>query len=161
MAERTRARRRLWSRVACGLGGAFNGFRKHFNASYCFIFYMNVIRLPSGQTGLIRFTGKISGLCATLLFGYLCDKVDIPYISRRLGRRKAWHLLTTILLAVLFLMDYSRCSVCESGGAVMAYHLVGQGVGMFLYSASDIAHLSIIPVIAQTEDEAVVLNSFR
>lgn len=154
----------MWSRVSCGLGGAFNAFWRHVSASFSLVFYMNVIGLTSGQAGLIRAVGQISSLFSTAPFGHLCDRVDMPFLSRRLGRKKTWHLLTSILLSFFFLLSFSQCFLCNdsmASWAPVAYFVVSYGVAAFLYAACEMTHLSIIPVIAQTQDEAVLLNSLR
>ena len=159
-----KAKNSVYSWLACGLGGTFNAIWRHVSSSFGLVFYMSVIGLTNSQAGLVRAVGQITCVMSTAIFGYLCDKVDVPYLSNRLGRKKTWHLLPTVLMAFFVLMAFSRCFACNESTpswVSFVYFMIAYGGAGFMFGAADVAHLSIIPVIAKDQDEAMILTSFR
>ena len=155
---------RRWFRLSCGVGSVFNDFWRQMALSFGLVFYTKVIGLSSSQAGLILAVGQLTALFSTAIFGYLCDKVDVPFLSHRLGRKKTWHLFCTVLLAFFLLMAFSRCFACNestSSWVEFAYFACAYGGAAFMYGALEMAHLSFIPVVSESQDEAIILNTLR
>ena len=84
------------------MGNVFNDNVRMLLTSFQFLFFIDVelfIELRASQVSIITFTGPISEAVFSVLIGYFGDRVDIPFISRKFGRRKSWHL---ILMAISF-----------------------------------------------------------
>lgn len=155
---------RLRMRLSRGVGSLFNEFWRQMALSFGLVFYTKVVGLSNSQAGLILAVGQVTALISTIIFGYLCDKVDVPFLSARLGRKKTWHLFSTVSLAPLLLMAFSRCFACTdstSTWVAFAYFICGYGGATFMYGATEMAHLSLISVISESQDEAIILNSLR
>ena len=154
----------LLSRVSCGVGGVFSECSRQMALSFGLVFYVKVIEISSRQAGIILTIALTSFMIASGIFGFLCDKVSVPYLSPKLGRRKTWFLLSSILLAFFLLMSFSRCFLCKdssSSWAVFVYYACAMGGIAFTCAGAELAHLSLIPVIAKNQDEAIILNSLR
>ena len=156
--------KKLCSQIPCGVGNISNEFWKQISFSFGLVFYTRIIGLSNAQAGWIFAVGQIIALLSTAMFGYLCDSVDVPCISRRFGRRKTWHLLTTIFLVLGVILSFSRCFTCNestSSWVKWVYFVILYGMADFMYGASEMAHLSIIPVVSKTQDDVVIINSLR
>ena len=154
----------LKQRLACGVGNVYNDLIRSMMYSFGLVYYMRVAQLSSNQSGVVLACGQFSSVIAGLVFGYCSDKVDLPYLSRRLGRRKVWHLLGTIIVAVSFMIAFSRCIICTwspSSTVAFGYFTFAYGMVCFWYEAVAIGSLSIIPEIVKTYNETVTLNSIR
>lgn len=90
---------RIRERLSCAVGNVFNDNVRMLLTSFQFLFFINVIEIRASQVSIITFTGPISEAVFSVLIGYFGDRVDIPFISRKFGRRKSWHL---ILMAISF-----------------------------------------------------------
>ena len=161
MEDGDKTKKRILSWLSFGLGGASGNSWKQM-ASFVLVFFMNVAGLSSSQAGFVRATGQVTCLLSNAIFGYLCDKADVPWLSRRVGRKKSWHLLSSLLTALFLFVSFSRCGACDgSAWAPAVFYVVAYGAGGFFFGAADVSYLSAIPVIAKDQDEAVILNSFR
>ena len=164
MNPRQQNRRKVWSQVSCGVGNALCEVWKQLSFSFGLIFLTKVSGLTSGQAGLVLALGQITALLATAMFGYLCDSVDVPCISRRFGRKKTWHLFTTTFVLLLIMMSFSGCFVCNESTpswSEFIYFVIVFGGTDFFYGASEMSHLSIIPVMSKSVNDSVIINSIR
>ena len=153
---------KVWRRLSFGVGILLNEVWRQMSLSFGLVFYTKVIGLSSGQAGIILAVGMVAGLMSTIMFGYLCDKVDVPFLSRMMGRKKTWYLFTTIFLGPFMILAFSRCYPCTDSSSMwvaFAYFLCGYCGGTFMYGATEMAYLSLIPVISPSQDEAIILNS--
>ena len=152
------------SLLLCSLGSVFNAFWLQMAMSFGLIFCTKVVGISSGPAGLVFAMAQIGGLFSTAMFGYLCDSVDVPCISRRLGRKKTWHFFSIVFLIFFALMAFSRCFACNESTpswAKIVYFAIAYTGAAFMYGAIEMAHLSIIPVMSRNQDDAVILNSLR
>ena len=154
----------LKQRLACSVGNVYNDFIRSTTLSFALVYYIRVAGLSSNQSGIVVACGLFSASISVLVFGYCSDKVELPYLSQRLGRRKVWHLLWTILIALSFMLAFSRCIICSgSSSPVVAfgYFTFVYGMVCILYGGVETVHLSIIPDIAKNYNETVTLNAIR
>ena len=134
-------------------------------SSYRLVFLMKVVGLSSSNAGwIILYSRWLGALIIRPMAGYLCDKINVPFMSRKHGRKMTWHLIGTVLTAVSMPLFFSKCVVCSSEPSqwqLMVYHLV---IGTCLpasYVFIEIAYLSLVPFIAKNQSEAVKLNALR
>ena len=150
--------------LSCGVGSFYNDLVNKVMLSFGLVYYMKVAEISSSHAGLVLVSGQIGNFIGNFLFGYCCDKVDVPFLSRVQGRRKAWHLIGTILTAVCFVLAFSRCFVCTEASPTWVrtvYFAFAYGLGCFWYGAVEVGHLSFIPDVANDQDETITLNSLR
>lgn len=158
--EQAKKRSHIW----CSFGNILNDVWRHISLTFGLIFYTKVVGLSSFQAGLLMAAVQISGLLSTAIFGYLCDSVDVPCVSHRLGRKKTWHLVSTVFLAFFVLMAFNQCLACNDASSSwdkFAYFAIACSGAAFMFGASELAHLSILPDMSQDRDDCVVLNSLR
>ena len=160
-AETGTPKRQLFS---CGVGSFGNDLIDKVMFSFSLVYFTRVANLSSKQAGLIVVIGQITCFISNILFGYCCDKVDVPFVSRKHGRRKTWHLIGVIVTGSFFVLAYSRCFVCTestSSWLKFVYFAVAYGVCCFGWGIVEIGHLSIFPETAKNQDEVIILNSLR
>ncbi|XP_066024041.1 major facilitator superfamily domain-containing protein 12-like [Pocillopora verrucosa] len=150
---------------SCGVGHVINDVTRRLLQSFRMIFLMRVVGISATNAGLITLYSFFAG---ALLFaptaGFLCDKVKIPVLSRRLGKKKSWHLFGTIAATIGVPLLFSQCLVCGSGTSewvVLLYYFSIATVISFSKNFVDISHLSIIPVLAKDQSEAAKLTALR
>lgn len=152
-------------RLSCGVGHVFNDLFRHLYMSFEIVFLMQVVELPAFQAGMILLITQIVEAFFSLLIGYLCDRVDIPLISKRMGRRKSWHLVGTLLMALTLPFLYNKCLLCSNhktvGWAQFAYYVSISVAGNVSFSVVEINHLSVISAVARTLQEGMAVNAIR
>ena len=154
----------LSHKLCCGAGHVLNDLYRQMAFSFELVFYIKVVGLSGGQTGFLMLYGQVVDGVTGPFVGYCGDRVTLPLISRLLGKRKAWHLLGVILMAIFFPLEFTRCFVCDESSqqwAKVAYYLVITTCISIAFPAMDIGHLSIISVVAKNQEEAVELNVLR
>ena len=151
-------------RLCCGTGHVMNELVRQMAFSFILIFLIKVAGLSGKDAGLIVLLCQIVDSLAGPLVGYCSDKVDLPLLSHCLGRRKAWHLIATISMAILFPLMFTPCFICQDTSpqwVKVAYYAIIQCCTDVAFPAIDIGHLSIISVVAVNEEESVGLNALR
>jgi len=156
----------LFQRLACGLGHVLNDITRQLLFSFRLVFFMNVLGISAENSGWLALEKQLVHAAMAPVCAVLVDRVHIPVVSKKFGKRKCWHLLGTVLEAVFVPLFFS------------AYYLIGNEDGqtermMMIYfgilnvllgfggSLLEIAHLSLIPVIAKNQMEAVELSALR
>ena len=152
-------------RLSCGVGHVFNDLFRHLYMSFEIVFLMQVVELPAFQAGMILLITQVVEAFFSLLIGYLCDRVDIPLISKRMGRRKSWHLAGTLLMALTLPFLYNKCLLCSNhkavGWAQFAYYVCISVAGNVSFSVVEINHLSVISAVTRTLQEGMAVNAIR
>lgn len=146
-------------KLTFGFGHVFNDLCVSLWMSYLIIFYHYVIGLSYTYAGLLYLIGQVCDAAATPIIGYFCDKTYVKYY----GRRKLWHLLGTIVVAVLYVFYWYKCIGCEDASVhvKLVYYSFPISVIQFAWSSVQISHLSLIPDLSADKDERVELNAIR
>ena len=164
-AEATRKRTRIIQQLTFGVGHVLNDATCLLMFSYRLIFWMKVVNMsPSNAGWIMVFSDVMEVFIYQPIAGYLCDKVSIPVLSRRHGKRKSWHLMGTVLQVVSTPLLFGKCLVCSSEPSqweLIAYYGTIHELGWISIILIETAHLSLIPFIAKDQKEAVKLNSLR
>ena len=135
------------------------------SSSYKLVFLMRVVGLSASNAG--KFSALASSVLSSLdrwPGGFLCDKVHIPVLSRKRGKKMTWHLVGTILTAVSIPLFFSDCLVCSSEPSQLQLTLYYVSISMLLalsFNLKNIAHLSLVPFIAKDQSEAIKLKCFE
>lgn len=115
--------------------------------------------LSESNAGLVLLIGQLSDALGTLATGYLCDKTKITWY----GKRKFWHGIGTLCVAIAFPFVFNTCINCIGSGErikLVYYSAFGIVFGSG-WAATQIAHLSLIPEITSKESQRVELNAKR
>ena len=155
----------FFQRFACGLGHAINDITRQLIFSFRLVFFMEVLRLSAPNSGWLILEKQLVHAVMSPVCAILVDRIRVPFLSRKLGKRKSWHLCATILEAVfvpLFFTPFYFCQSSDSGrGRMMIYFGILNVILGVAGSLLDISHLSLIPFIAKNQIEAVELSAWR
>ena len=160
----SRSRTPVFQRFACGVGHVMNDITRQLLFSFRLVIFMQVFGLSAANAGWLMLYGLISVAASSAIGAFLIDNVKIPYLSKTLGKRKAWHLIGTVLGAIVIPFYFSSCFLCQSDQGqwqLMIYIPVLNTILSFSFGLMEISHLSIIPAIAKDQSEAVELNAWR
>ena len=150
--------------LSCGVGSFYNDLVNKIMYSFGLVYFMRVAGLSSSQAGLVMVSGSIANFLGNAVFGFCCDKVDIPWLSARIGRRKSWHLFGTAFTAITFVFAFSRCFICTEVSPAwfgFLYFTMQYASSCFFYGAVECAHISLVPQVAVNENDAVMISAFR
>ena len=150
--------------VSCGVGNVVHELFDAVVMPFALVYFMKVAELPSDQAGLIMVSGHVSTFIANPTFGFCCDNIDVWFLSRKLGRRKSWHLIGTIVTLAFLLLTFSPCFVCLVHSSLtlkFMYYWFVFIIASFWFGAVTIGHSSLVPEIAKTPQESVMVNSIR
>ena len=162
--EDSETRTPFLQRFSCGVGSVLYDITRPLIASFRLVFYMNVLGLSAANAGWVVLYGRASQAILSIPTAFLIDQINIPFLSRNLGRRKSWHLIGAVVGVIVIPLYFSSCFPCQSNGGqwqLMMYILMLNTFKSFSYSLLEIGHLSIIPAIAKDQSEAVELNAWR
>ena len=156
--------RPLLQRFSCGVGHVMNDITRQLLFSFRLVFFMKILGLSAANAGWLVLFGLITAAASSPLTAFLIDKINIPLLSRKLGRRKSWHLIGTVIGVIVIPLYFSPCFLCRSDGGEwqkMIYIAMLNIILSFSFSLREIGHLSIIAVITKDQGEAVELNAWR
>ena len=162
--EDSDARTPFLQRFSCGVGNVLYDITDPLLASFRLVFLMNVLGLSAANAGWLFVYGMVSQSILSPLAAFSIDQINIPFLSRKLGRRKSWHLIGAVMGVIVIPLYFSSCFPCQSNGGqwqLMMYIMMLNTFVSFSDSLLEIGHLSIIPVVAKDESEAVELNAWR
>ena len=151
-------------RFSCGVGNVLLDITDPLLASFRLVFLMNVLGLSATNAGWLVVYGMVSHSILSPLTAFSIDQINIPFLSRKLGRRTSWHLVGAVVGVIVIPLYFSSCFPCQSNGGqwqLMMYIMIFNTFVSSSYSLMEIEHLSIIPVVAKDESEAVELNAWR
>lgn len=160
----SQSRTRAFQRFACGFGHVINDIVRQLLNSFRLVVLMQVFGLSAANAGWLMLYHFICIAAASVINAFLIDNVKIPFLSLKLGRRKSWHLIGTVILTLVVPLYFSSCFLCKSDRGqlqMMIYLAALTTLLTFSFSLIEIGHLSIIPAIAKDYSEAVELNAWR
>ncbi|XP_068711315.1 uncharacterized protein [Montipora foliosa] len=154
----------FFQRFACGLGHAINDITRQLLFSFRLVFFMNVLGLSATDSAWLILEKQLVHTVMSPVCAILLDRIRVPFLSRKLGKRKSWHLCATILEAVFVPLFFTPCYLfqCENGQQwLLIYFGILNLILGVAGSLLDISHLSLIPFIAKDQMEAVELSAWR
>ena len=152
-------------KMFCGTGHVLNDLFLQMAVSYNLVYFIKVAELDGSQAGGILFIALMFNAIFAPVVGYCSDAFTLPLLARALGRRKAWHLVGVIIMAMFFPLLHTRCLVCSehsSSWSRFGYYLTLMIlVNGIAFPMMNVGHLSIISAVARSPRESVELNVFR
>ena len=151
-------------RFSYGVGHVINDIMRQLLFSFRLVFFMEVLSISAADSGWLILQKRLIHLVMAPISAALVDRINIPFLSRKLGRRKSWHLFATVLAAISIQLFFSPCFLCRGDGGqwqIMIYFSILNTFLAVAASLLDIGHLSLIPVIAKDQSEAVELSALR
>ena len=156
----------LFQRLACGLGHVLNDITRQLLFSFRLVFFMNVLGISAENSGWLALEKQLVHAAMAPVCAVLVDRVHIPVVSKKFGKRKCWHLLGTVLEAVFVPLFFTahyliRNEDGQTERMMMIYFGILNVLLGFAGTLLEIAHLSLIPVIAKNQTEAVEMSVLR
>ena len=151
-------------RLSCGVGNVFNDLYRQLLCSFEILFSMNVVQLSASQAGLVALIGQIADAAISPLTGYLGDRVNVPLLSSRIGRRKSWHLVATAIMTISFPLLINHCFLCnnkDQSWLPLVYFGSLSAVTNLCYNMVEISHLAFISTVAEKVEECTALSALR
>ena len=165
MENQQKSKLNVKQRFSCGFGIVLNEVFRQMYISFSIIFLMQVIGLSASQAGLAMLIGQITDAFTSPITGFLGDRVQIPFISKKLGRRKSWHLVGTVMMAGGLPLLFNRCLVCNDYQGVSWLQPFYYYCVMIIINVAgnilEINHLSITFTAAGTVQEGAALSAIR
>ncbi|KAK7086674.1 Major facilitator superfamily domain-containing protein 12 [Halocaridina rubra] len=153
-----------WITKLCyGVGHIFNDLCASMWFSYLLIFYEKVLQFDPTTAGLVLLVGQIADGLSTPIVGIFSDKENKIPLFAKYGRRKIWHLMGTVLVALSFPFIFNSCLGCrgESRWLRLTYYVVFVCVFQFGWACIQISHLALIPDLTSKKHQRTELNSIR
>lgn len=156
--QTTRASLPIPRKLAYGVGHVFNDLCASMWFTYLVLFFHKVVLLGNTYAGMLILIGQLADALATPVVGFFCDKTHVRY-----GRRKLWHLIGTVMVAVSFFFFWHTCLGCRDSRLwiKMVYFSIPIIVFQFGWASVQISHLSLIPELTSDKNERVGLNAIR
>lgn len=162
--ETSNSRTPLLQRFSCGVGHVLNDITLQLICSFRLVFFIKILGLSAANAGWLLLFGYLSMVVSSSVAAFLIDRINVPFLSGKMGRRKSWHLIGTVIGVILVPLYFSSCFPCRRNGGdwqLMIYFPVLNTILSLSYSLMEIGHLSLIPSIAKDQSEAVELNAWR
>lgn len=155
---------RAKERISCAVGNVFNDLYTQLLFSFKIVFFMKVLELSASQAGLIVLIEQVSDALMSPVTGYLGDNVNIPLLSNKIGRRKSWHLVATILMAISIPLLFNECFLCDGRNqswlSLVYFGFFSALIGA-CFNMVEINHLAFITTVAETVEECTALTAMR
>lgn len=158
LGQQTRPHLSIPRKFAYGVGHVFNDLCASMWFTYLVLFFHKVILLGNTYAGLLILIGQVADALATPVIGFLCDKTHVRY-----GRRKLWHLIGTIMVALSLFFFWHTCLGCHNShlAVKVVYFSIPIIIFQFGWASVQISHLSLIPELTSDRNERVGLNAIR
>ena len=154
----------LFHRFAYGLGNTFQDLSLQLFSSFRLVLFMNVLGLSAENSGWLILQKQLVHTILAPVCAILVDRVHIPLVSRKLGKKKTWHLIGTVLHAVVVPLFFAAHYVIPSERSetkMMIFFGILNVISGFSNTILEISHLSLVSVIAKDQIEAVELSAIR
>lgn len=155
---------RTRERLSCAVGHVFIDLYTQLLFPFQILFFMKVLELSASQAGLVVLIGKLSDAAMSLISGYLGDNVNVPFLSSKNGRRKSWHVVATILMAIWVPLLFDKCFLCDGqdqSWLPLVYFGLLSALVKMCYSMISINHLAFITNVAEKVSEFTALMTMR
>lgn len=158
-----RKRLALSQRLAFSIGHIFNDLCSAIWFTYLLVYFQDIRGFSPTYAGLPMLIGQIADGIATTFVGFESDRSPNLSLCNSYGKRKSWHLLGTIAVAISFPLIFTDCIGCTqhtSASVQLFYYSTFIVLFQFGWAAVQISHLSLIPELTGVSNERTELNSY-
>lgn len=151
----------LIARFTYGVGHVLNDLCASMWFTYLVVYFHRVLEFDNAFAGYVMMTGQIFDAISTPLVGY---ESDVSKGCFNYGRRKSWHLVGSLCVAVAFIFLFQPCIGCGDHTETWAkfiYYLPFLFLSQFGWASVQISHLALIPELTSDENQRVGLNTIR
>ena len=155
---------RIKERLSCAVGNVFNDLFRQLAQSYELFFLMKIVELSPSEAALIILIGQIADASFSPIAGYLGDSANVPFLSKKIGRRKSWHCLATVFMAIGLPFFFNRCLLCSFSNQNwlrLFYFCFISALINICFNVVEINHLAFITTVAASVEECTVLSAMR
>lgn len=150
-------------RFSIAMGTVFNDLFRQLLVSFTISFLMKVVEVTPSHAGICMLVGQCVDGLSSLLAGYLGDHVKIPFLSRKIGQRKSWHFIGSVLMSIGVPLLYNRCLFCNESGDTtwvpLVYYAFAFLITNVAYGTMQINHLAVITIVPETVKEATAVSA--
>jgi len=150
------------AKVGFGAGHVLNDMCGTMWFGYGLVWMQDTLKISSTNCGYIILVAQFADAIFNLWVGNECDKVTL---IKKFGRRKGWHAIGTLMVLIGIVFTFVPPFTYIPGLTpewMAVYHMMSCQI---LFNAgwaiAQIAHLSLIPSLAVTEEDEISLNSIR
>ena len=150
-------------RLAFSIGHIFNDLCSAIWFTYLLVYFQDIRGFSPTYAGLPMLIGQIADGLATTVVGFESDRSPNLSLCNSYGKRKSWHLLGTIAVAISFPLIFTDCIGCTertSASVQLFYYSTFIVLFQFGWAAVQISHLSLIPELTGVSNERTELNSY-
>lgn len=144
-----------------GVGHILNDLCASMWFTYLLLFLHKVVKFSNVMAGTLLLIGQVVDAISTPLVGLESDRTG----NCKYGRRKIWHLVGVVCVALSFPFIFNLCVSCASDSpsvaALFIYYTPFIVIFQFGWAATQISHLSLIPELTNDEEEKCSLNAIR
>ena len=147
-------------KLTYAVGHILNDLSASMWFSYVLLYLHKIAKVTPVNAGWLILAGETSDALATPFVGYQSDKT----VCSLYGRRKLWHLIGVICVAVSFPFIFSLCIYhCSDASQtiLMAYYMPFIILFQAGWAATQVAHLALIPELTDNEQDKVELTALR
>ena len=157
-------------KLGYGLGHVLNDLCASMWFTYLLLFFHRVLQFENIYAGYVLLIGQIADGLSTTFVGYFSDGGDPEgggwwgsLLCRKMGKRKAWHLVGTACVLASFPFIFLPCPGCGDADewAKLIYYSAFVIIFQFGWAATQIAHLSMIPDLTPSAGQRTLLTSIR
>ncbi|XP_071844616.1 major facilitator superfamily domain-containing protein 12-like isoform X1 [Apostichopus japonicus] len=157
----SRTRMPLVRRFTYGVGHILNDLCASMWFTYLVVYFHRVLEFDNAFAGYVMMTGQVFDAISTPLVGY---ESDVSKGCFKYGRRKSWHLMGSVCVAIAFIFIFQPCIGCDDNTDTWAkfiYYVPFLFLAQFGWASVQISHLALIPELTSCEHERVELNTIR
>lgn len=152
----------LGRRLAYSVGHVLNDVCASMWFTYLLTYQHSVLKFSNTTAGNLFLLGQIADAISTPTVGYESDRPNDLWLCKY-GRRKVWHLVGTICVALSFPFIFMECIECSDSSQQAQFLYYGAFIVIFQFgwASTQVSHLSLIPDLTPISTERFELNALR
>jgi len=150
-------------KLAYGTGHVLNDMCAALVFTYLLLYLTRVIGFSNSLVGLLFIIVQISDGIFTVFIGYFQDRGEGWWLCQRYNKRKAWHLIGTIVCIIFFPLIFMPCIGCDNAPPEkqFVYYCFFVTLANCGWGCAQISHLALIPELTSCQMEQTSLSSYR
>jgi Na+/melibiose symporter-like transporter len=121
------------------------------------------LQFKGNISGILILLGQVADAIATPFIGFESDRNNTSHWLCRYGKRKTWHLLGTVLVAISIPFIFNQCIECKNASETLklVHYSTFIVIFQFGWAAVQVGHVSLITDLTPNSKERVELNAYR